>query len=123
MNNNKNIIIDYLQLTTEQYNEIVFQNYWNWCLKYGKTPAHTQQLLACSTVNKWWMNEYSKLEVQFINAIGVLPLRKDILEHTFYAFTVQIFANYPKPLIDAIRNDNLKNEVETIKKYPSYYAN
>lgn len=123
MSNNKNIIIDYLQLTSEQYNEQVFQNYWSWCTKYGKTPTHTQQLLANKSVNKWWMDEYQKLEDQFINAIGVLPLKKDILQHTFYGFTVQIFTIYPKALIEAIRNDNIKIELETIKKLPNYYAN
>jgi hypothetical protein len=120
---NQNIMIDYLQYTTQSYNELVFQTYWNWCSTHGQTPLHTQQLLACSAVNKWFMKEWYKIEAEFVNTLGSLPMKLDIMEHLFNSLKAQIFSTYPKALIEAIKNDNIKNEVATIKKIPNYYAN
>lgn len=121
--NNKNKIIDYLQLTSAQYDEQLFQTYWSWCQLHGKVPSHIQQLMANTALSKWWYAEYSKLETQFCNAVPFLPKRKDILEHHFYGFTVQINTIYPKALIEAIKLSTKKEELTIIKKMPNYYAN
>lgn len=121
--NNRNIIIDYLQLTSEEYDQRLFQSYWNWCQLHGKVSFHTQQLLANAGLSKWWYAEYSKLETQFCNAVPFLPKRKDILEHHFYGFTIQINTIYPKALIASIKMNSKKEEILIIKNLPNYYAN
>lgn len=121
--NNKNIIMDYLQMSSEQYDEKLFQTYWSWCVKYGKTPIHIQQLFANTTISNWWITEYEKLLSQFTTALEFLPKKKDLLDHHFYGYVVQIYEIYPKALIEAIKNDNLKQEIVLIKNLPLYHAN
>ncbi len=120
---NKNKIIDYMQFTSAEYDDKLFQVFWSWCQKYGKTPSHTQQLLANSGVSKWWIVEYSKLEIQFINAYPHLPKKRDALVYHFYGFITQINTIYPKALIEAINSKIQQEEINIIKKLPTYYAN
>lgn len=121
--NNKNKIIDYLQLTSEQYDERIFQIFWSWCQRYGKTTNHSQQLLSNSAVSNWWTREYEKLENKFLEALPYLPLHKNSLEYHFYGFVGEISTIYPKALIDAISKNVNKEEIKISKKLPIYYAN
>ncbi len=121
--NNKNKIIDHLQLTSEQYDERLFQIFWCWCQKFGKTTNHSQQLLANHGIAKWWHTEYEKIEAKFIEAIPYLPLHTNNLEYHYFGFIDQMKTIYPKPLIDAISASVKKEEIKIIKQLPTYYAN
>lgn len=119
----KNQIMDYLQYSSEVYDDKKFLLFWAWCQKYGQTPSHTQQLLSNTQVFNWWNLEYTKLENQFLSVIEQLPKRMDLIQHHFYGFTVQIFSIFPKPLMDAIAKNVEKQEINLIKKIPNYHAN
>ncbi|WP_294958758.1 hypothetical protein [uncultured Flavobacterium sp.] len=121
--NNTNKIIDYLQLTSEEYDERVFEIFWSWCFKYGKSSNHSQQLLANSPISNWWIKEYVKLESKFLEAVPHLPLHKNSLEYHFYGFVGEMSTIYPKALIDAISKNIQKEDSRITKQLPKYYAN
>lgn len=121
--NNTNKIIDYLQLTSEEYDERVFEIFWSWCLKYGRNSNHSQQLLSNSSISQWWIKEYDKLQQNFLDAIPHLPLHKNSLEYHFYGFVSEMSTIYPKALIDAISKNIQKEDSKISKQLPKYYAN
>lgn len=68
------------------------------------------------------MAEYEKCELQFLKITEVVPSKTETLEAHYKACTAQIFAVYPKPLIDAVtRNKEFSNILLT--NTPVYYAN
>ena len=99
----QNQIIDYLQITTDEYNDNLFQIYWNWCQKYADSDSKVQQLLANTQVSNWFMMEYTKLQNQFLVALPHLPLNHHSLEYFYNGFVVQIFKIYPKAMIDILK--------------------
>ena len=118
----KNQIIDHLQWTSQDYDDRVFQAYWNWCQLHGQLQSIIQQLLANRGVNKWFLQEYEKLENQFLQIVAVAPNNIDMLEIHYKVCTSAIMANYPKDLMDAI-----KKNIAFLKSQPMtntiYYAN
>ncbi len=118
----KNQIMDYLQWSSDDYDKRVFTAYWNWCQLYGQYPSVVQQLLANSQVNKWFITEYEKCELQFLKITEVVPNKTQTLEAHYKACTAQIMAVYPKPLIESIkRNREFSDRI--ITNTLIYYAN
>ncbi len=115
----KNQIIDYLQITSDDYDDGLFNTYWNWCEKYGDTPSKVQQLLANTKVNKWFMMEYSKMQKSFLDAIPHLPKNMHSLDY-YRGFVIQIFTIYPKSMIDELNNNDDFLQMITKRKI---YAN
>ena len=112
----QNQIIDYLQISTDEYNDNLFEVYWNWCKQYGASPSQVQQLLANARVSNWFMMEYTKLQNQFLAALPHLPKNTQALEHHYRGFLSQIFAIYPKAMIDETKQNpdflnNLSNHL------------
>lgn len=118
---NKTIIMDYLQLTSHEYDEKIFQTYWNWCRHNGQTPYKTQMILSNASICKWWIVEFDKLLLQFIKTAHLLPRKIDLLNHHFYSLTIQIYELYPKPLINNVLR-NLNDEQYKLQKF-DHYAN
>lgn len=101
----KNQIMDTLQWSSEEYDDRLFQSYFNYCVSYGSYPANIQQLLANSKLNKWFLKEYAKAEVQFLKIAEVVPPTKvDFLRGQYKACTAEVMKLYSKPLIDVRRN-------------------
>lgn len=118
----KNQVIDYLQWSSEDYEWRLLLSMLKWCQKYGAYPSVTQQLLANVQVNKWFMREYEKLELQFIEIAEKIPNKTRQLEGHYKACTSEIQEIYPKPLIEGIkRNRDFSNELTP--NTPIYYAN
>ena len=118
----KNQIMDYLQWSGLEYDDRIFTAYWNWCQHYGKYDSIIQQMLANRAISLWFMNEYAKLENNFLKVVNVVPTKTEPLRGHYYACTADIMAIYPKPLIQAI-----KRNIEFINANPAtnttYYAN
>lgn len=118
----QNQIMDYLQWSSEEYEQKMFITYFNWCHKYGKTPNIVQSLLANSRVSNWFMTEYTKLENQFIEMLNHYPKNIKNLNYHYQGFATQIFTIYPKPLIDELKvNESFK--IKLIAHSPEIYAN
>ena len=94
---------DYLQWSTFEYETFIFQFYWNWCSKNAMTEARTQQIIANSAINKWFMIELEKALTLFVQSAESLPSKKDILERVFYGLLAEIHTKYPKPLMDEVK--------------------
>lgn len=99
----QNQIIDYLQISSLDYDQNIFRYYFSWCQTHGKTPMHVQQLLANATIDRWFMVEFTKLENDFLGAIPFLIKSKKDLNHEYQAIVGNIFGIYPQPLIDAVK--------------------
>jgi hypothetical protein len=118
----KNQILDYLQWSNDEYEQRLFKTIWNWCQHYGKSPSLTQQLLANAVINKWFINEYQKCELQFLKIVEVVPNNTDALRNHYKSCTIQIMMIYPQTLIDEIKNNKAFSSM-FLTNIPVYYAN
>ena len=118
----KNMVMDYLQWSTEEYEARLLISIWIWCQKHGCYPSIIQQLFANSLVNKWFMTEYTKCEMQFIKIAEMMPNKIKQLEGHYKSCTSQIQDIYPKPLIDIIKKNRDFSNIYIINT-PVYYAN
>ena len=117
-----NQVIDYLQWTTDEYEQRIFQAMYNWCQIHGKWPSIIQQYLANAAINKWFLAEYSKCEQDFIKIAEHLPNNPRQLEAHYKACTADIGAKYCKPLMKNIkRNKDFSNLF--LDNAPVYYSN
>lgn len=118
----QNQIQDYLQWSTEDYEDRLILSIMKWCDHYGQYPSISQQLLANSEVNRWFMTEYHKCELQFLEIVNVVPLNPAQLATHYKACTAQMMARYPKPLLEKIkRNKDFSNLIVT--HTPVYFSN
>lgn len=123
MNTTKNQVIDVLQWTSEEYEDRLFISIWKWCELYGSYPSIIQQLLANSEINRWFMYEFSKCELQFLKITEVTPNTNiKQLETLYKACTAEIQTKFNQPLISKIkRNRDFTNLFLT--NTPVYHAN
>lgn len=61
----QNQIQDYLQWSTKDYEDELILSIMKWCQRYGQYPSISQQLLANSAVNKWFMIEFQNASFNF----------------------------------------------------------
>lgn len=66
-------ILNILDITVQDYNNMYFGAYWRWCESVTITPAQTQMVLANTAVNKYYNTEYAKCEVEFLELIKNYP--------------------------------------------------
>lgn len=118
----QNQIQDYLQWSTEEYEDRLILSIMVWCQHHGQYPSIVQQLLANSGLNKWFMMEYQKCELQFLKIVAVIPPQPDQLLSHYKACTAQMMIKRPKALLEKIkRNKEFSNLLLT--HTPVYYAN
>lgn len=55
-----------LQMTPEQYEELIFGAYARWCESVTLNPRELQKALASAAINKWYLTEYAKCERECI---------------------------------------------------------
>lgn len=122
--------MDLLQWSSEKYEDRVFTAYWNWCKNNAKFPLSNstlisieQQLLANASINKWFMNEYTKCEKLFlVIADKVGSQNIDQLEEHYKICTADIFRYYPKILMQGLIN-NQNFERNFFENSPSVISN
>lgn len=110
----KNQIIDLLQWSSEDYENRVFQAYWNWCKSNAKypmsdsnLPSIEQQLLANAAINKWFISHYATCEQKFLEIAEICGNNNiDQLEVHYKACTADVNKYYPKALMEGLKNDN-----------------
>lgn len=118
----KNKIMDFLQMTSEEYDLKMWLTYLNWCDKYATSESHFQQLLANSAINAWYMIEFEKLQNRFIQMMAHIPQKTDAIRYHYNGCIIEIFTIFPKPLIDESKcADSIKTKL--IKNTPLFYAN
>jgi hypothetical protein len=116
--NIKNRVIDYLQMTSIDYDENLLKTYMSWCDKYADSPSKFQQLLANARINKWFLMEYSKMQNNFLASVPHLPKTTHSLNYHYNGFVLQIFTIYPKSIIDELKtNDTFIQMINKEKVY------
>lgn len=118
----KNQVLDLLQWSTQEYEDRLFQTIYNWCQQHGKYPSIIQRLLANAQVNKWFLNEYHKCELEFLKIAEVVPNKTDALQNHYKSCTIQIFQVFPSALIESIKSNGDFSKI-LIMNLPPYYAN
>ncbi|MBY0487391.1 MAG: hypothetical protein K2P85_09440 [Flavobacteriaceae bacterium] len=61
----KNKTMDYLMISSEQYDDMIYQTYFIWCHKFASSESKFQEIWANAAVNKWFLIQYTKMELQF----------------------------------------------------------
>ena len=100
-----NQVIDLLQWSSQEYEDRLFQTIFNWCQHHGKYPSMIQQQLANAQINKWFLQEYHKCELQFLKIVDVVPNNTKALQDHYKSCTIQMFQIYPSGLIDEIKKN------------------
>ena len=118
----KNQVLDLLQWSTQEYEDRLFQTIYNWCQQHGKYPSIIQRLLANAQVNKCFLNEYHKCELEFLKIAEVVPNKTDALQNHYKSCTIQIFQVFPSALIESIKSNGDFSKI-LIMNLPPYYAN
>lgn len=101
----KNQVLDLLQWSSQEYEDRLFQAIYNWCQQKGKLPSVIQQLLANAQINKWFLNEYNKCELQFLKIADVVPNNTEALRSHYKSCTLQIFNIEPSALMNDIKKN------------------
>lgn len=107
-----------LKMTPEEYELLIFGAYARWCESVTINNQEFQKVLANSAINKWYMMEYAKCEIEF----NLLTARYDdtdtIVANDFkrcYAeCTYRMFNIRPMALLTAIKKTPIKiNSINT----------
>jgi hypothetical protein len=118
----QNQVQEYLQWSTEEYEDRLILSIMTWCQHRGMSPSIVQQLLANSSLNNWFMTQYHKCELQFLKIVEVIPPQPDQLLSHYKACTAQMMIKYPMSIIQNIkRNKDFSNQL--LSHTPIYYAN
>lgn len=117
----KNQVIDSLQWSSDEYDKRFFDTFWHWCWNHGKYPSVSQQLLANSVINKWFIIEFQKKEIEFLNLTNAIsPNKLELLRTNYKVLTAEVIGIYPSALMqDHKRNKGFSNSLNNTV----YYAN
>ncbi|PIB28888.1 hypothetical protein BFP77_08200 [Maribacter sp. 4U21] len=101
-----------LQVNEETYENIIFQQWFNWSNTQGKDQQEVQSLLANAALFNWWRMEYTQFERDFL--FEVAPYKGQISPKDAYLLYVKnihkIQLYYSKPLIDNAKKTSINNE-------------
>jgi hypothetical protein len=104
----------YLNLSPEEYETKCFKQYYRWCENLAtKHRANTQCLLANRAMANYYSDQFRELEHNFKKVAQRLDglVTTDILDENFNLIMVDIFLNYPKPLIEAAKTLKIINNL------------
>ncbi|WP_264521174.1 hypothetical protein [Flavobacterium sp. N1994] len=122
----KNQILDTLQMSSEDYDLMIFLQFWNYCYKYAaKSPKKTQQFVANANINKWYMKELASRERTFLDMVPGLIKTKSDLNYHYKGCVAGIINLFPKALFEMIKEDPQSPEFtkDLITNTPLVYAN
>lgn len=100
-----------LKVTETEYENIVFQNWFNWCGRQSLGLEPLQSLTANTSLFNWWKIEYAKFEQDFM--IEIAPYKNNIskkdayLQYVRNVHKIQLY--YSKPLISQAKKTNITN--------------
>ncbi len=103
-------INELLYITSDQYETDCQDRYLRWCLSRSKDMGQDlQQLLANTSISKYYNIEFAKIEQSFIEIVGP---QKGILNYKtvraiYSTMIIEIFNKYPQPLFEAARKLNV----------------
>lgn len=118
----QNQVIDYLQWSSQEYEDRIFLSMCKWCELHGQYPSVIQQLLANAAVNRWFLREYAKREANFLKMAETEPNNPSNLRTLYKVCTSTIQTVYCDALMAGIkRNRDFSNQL--YNDAPVYYSN
>ncbi|WP_264520359.1 hypothetical protein [Flavobacterium sp. N1994] len=108
----KNKVIAILAISSEEYDEGIFQTYWSWCKKFATSENNCQSLLANAAINRWFMQQYAQYEKNFVDIVDHFPKKPNDLHYLYRSETVEIYKRFPTAIIGTTKK--LNPEFETI---------
>lgn len=103
-----------LQMTPEDYENMIFGAYARWCESVTINPREFQKVLANSAVNRWYLMEYSKCEKEFNsltdrygNSISTQDFQRCYNECTYNMFNIR-----PTALLQQIKKTHNVNSLK-----------
>jgi len=98
-----NAIATLLEMKEKAYHLMVFDTYYMWCELNSVNDNDTQRLLSNPLLHKWFMGQYSQLEIQFYADYKKLS-SKQSSRNSYDNYVKKIGEYYPpKFLIKSIR--------------------
>jgi len=98
-----------LQVSPSEYENIIFQQYFNWCGTNSFGNKELQSLAANSALFAWWREQYSKYEEEFLEEMR--PYMATTNKNDAYMLYIKnvhrIQLYYSKPLIIKAKSQNL----------------
>lgn len=106
-------IIEKLGIEKENYEYMIFCFYARWCEGVTSNTRNYQEVLANSAINRWFLIELSKLEVEFIIISNKYPNAdpKD-LQALYSDCTFDIFKIKPIALLNEIVSKKITPEAQ-----------
>lgn len=106
--------IQKLNITPEQHESLIWDFYQNWCESVSITMIEFQQILANAAINRWFLLELQKCEVEFhkltdryvdsnVTAKDMERCYKDCALHLFNIRPMALLNQIKKPKNNGIR--------------------
>lgn len=93
-----------LQMTDEDYENMIFGAYARWCESNTINAREFQKVIANSAVNKWYLIEYSKCEIEFHQLTGRYEnLTVEDYKRCYNDCTYRLFNIRPTALLQEIK--------------------
>jgi hypothetical protein len=120
----QNQIQDYLQWSSEEYEQMVLNHYWSWCHKYSTNEQMFQCYFSNADINNYFMMEWQKNENVFLAMVDGMPKQSDRLAYHYNGCIVQVYKNWPSALLEKFK-PNKKQEVPYVVRLNqfTFYAN
>ncbi len=100
----KKQIIQILQYTPHQYDMLTFDLFFMWCNENATNNQHLQMLLTSQAVYTWFMKEFKKNELQFLEySLGYRKKVDVVTLRSMYDNYVTNIKYYPKALLNEIK--------------------
>lgn len=100
-------ILELLQITQEEYDQFFLDFLMKWCESVTGTDLQCQLVLASLPINRWYLLEYSKREVQFISMVnrysGSQTVTVNDLRQKYSQVIGTMLSIAPRPLIEATK--------------------
>ena len=107
-----------LGLTRENYREIIFQHYSDWCVTHARNSRDYQMLLADTGLSNWFITQYRYLEQAFLQEYRPYRDKGRVgTEDAMPLYTKNVIrikqCYYCLPLLTAARKKKIENDVNT----------
>lgn len=106
-------IAQLLGFTEEQYYNEYVSRYMRWCLQFGITNEHLQQIMANRAICNYYNEQHADLENQAYEILAPQDAKITIaMARRIYSDVMtDIFKAFPKPLIEAARRLSITNNL------------
>lgn len=115
-------ILQKLAISSEEYEQIIWKLYKNWCESVSTNNNEFQQILANRAINTWFLIELSKCEEEFLETIRFYDdsnVTAEDFQRCHSKCIMKLFNIRPMPLLKNI----VKSKVKGQRVFNAIYIN